>query len=303
MLARYANAQDWFNGVSIGGSQTLEFHHIFPKAVLRHRYQLRKDSRTVDQVANLAFLSRRANLKIGSKSPADYLQVIDVSRLQTQCVPNNPALWTLEQFEEFVLQRRQLLADGINKLLASLTDTPMLAVPSDTELLEVRVEALEHRLRDLVADRLIEARGEGALEHCVPQGTRKSIQHRLQQRLGKNPFEAEDFSTLGELLGFCQFSDYARIMRDNWTLFSDVFGEGKSFDQHIAAVTTARNAFAHNNSIGKSDLLSAEAGLVWVEECLRRLEQNQSAEIENEDVDESETELASVTKAWTGQEQ
>jgi hypothetical protein len=42
---------------------------------------------------------------------------------------------------------------------------------------------------------------------CIPQNTRKGILSRLQQRLGKNPFEADDFSTLGELVQFCQFSD------------------------------------------------------------------------------------------------
>jgi hypothetical protein len=142
-----------------------------------------------------------------------------------------------------------------------------------------------------VAERLTEARGVGALE-CIPKNTRNGILSRLKQRVGKNPFEADDFSTLNELLGFCQFSDYARIMRDNWTLFSDIFGEGTSFDQYIAAVTTARNAFAHNNPIGKADLLSAEAGLIWVEECLRKLAQSQLAESDDEDVAEPEAELA-----------
>lgn len=289
VLARYANAQDWFNGVSIGGSTSLEFHHIFPKAVLRHRYQLRKDSRTVDQVANLAFLSKRANLKIGSKSPADYLQNIDASRLQAQCVPNNLELWTLEQFEEFVLQRRQLLADGINKLLASLTDTPRLVVPSDVELLKARIEGLEHKLRDLVADRLTEARGDGALEHCVPKDIRKEIVKRRDKRVAENPFEAADFETLNELLQFCMFSHYAAIMKHNWPLFSEDFGEGTSFEQHVVAITKVRNDFAHNNPTSKSNLLTAEAGLIWVEECLRTLDQSQIAE--EEDVADPEEEL------------
>jgi hypothetical protein len=286
VLARYADAQDWFNGVSIGGSQTLEFHHIFPKAILRQRYQLRKDSRTVDQVANLAFLSRRANVKIGSQSPGDYLGKIEANRLRAQYVPSETELWSLDQFEEFVLQRRQLLADGINKLLASLSDAPSLHPLSDKALLEARIEAIEHELRDLVAERLIEARGESALEHCVPKKTRDDIRFRLKQRLGKNPFEADDFSSLSQLLQFCQFSDYAKIMRDNWSLFSDTFGEGTSFDQYIKAVTTARNAFAHNNTITKADLLSAEAGLVWIEECLRSLAQAEADEVEE---DEEET--------------
>lgn len=283
VLARYANAQDWFNGIAIGGSQSLEFHHIFPKAVLKSTYQLRKDSRIVDQVANLAFLSKRANLKIGAQSPGDYLEKIEPGRLKDQSIPQSPELWTLAQFDSFVLERRQMLANGINKLLDSLSDTPTLYPQSDIDMLESRIEALEHQLRDLVADRLTEARGDGALEHCIPQNTRKGIESRLRQRVGKNPFEADEFRTLGELLQFCQFSDYARIMRDNWVLFSDTFGEGKSFDQHIAAVTTARNAFAHNNPIGKADLLSAEAGLIWVEDCLRALAEREEPEDEDED--------------------
>lgn len=296
VLARYADAQDWFNGVSIGGSQTLETHHIFPKAVLRERYQLRKDSRTVDQVANLAFLSRRANLKIGSQSPGDYLSTIEPARLQAQYIPQDQSLWTLDQYEEFAQQRRELLADGINKLLAALAGTPHLHPLSDRALLEARIESIEHQLRDLVADRLTEARGDGALEHCIPQGTRKGILSRLQQRVNKNPFEAEDFSSLNQLLQFSQFSDYARIMRDNWALFRDIFGEGTSFEQHIKAVTTARNAFAHNNTIAKADLFSAEAGLIWLEECLRQV-QVREADLEPDDLDDDTDDVRAVGKA------
>jgi hypothetical protein len=292
VLARHAEAEDWFNGVKLGGGQSLELHHIFPKAVLAKRYSLKSDSLIVDQVANLAFISGKANGAVSSRAPAEYLPKLEESRLRAQYVPLDPALWTLEQFEEFAEQRRQMLADGLNKLILSLTEKPSLVPQSDIDLLESRIEALEHVLRDLVADRLTEAHGDRTLDHYIPKHTRDGIKSRLRQRLGKNPFEADDFSSLNELLGFCQFSDYARIMRDNWPLFTDVFGEGKSFDQHIAAVTTARNAFAHNNPIGKADLLSAEAGLIWVEECLRRLEQNQGVEAEDEDVNEPEVELA-----------
>lgn len=288
VLARYGGAEDWFSGVKLGGSQALELHHIFPKAVLSKKYSLRADTLIIDQVANLAFLSGKANGTITSRQPGEYLPKIEETRLRAQYVPIDSSLWNLDRFEEFAQQRRQLLADGINKLILSLSDTPALVPQSDVDLLESRIEALEHRLRDLVADRLIEARGDGALEHCVPQTTRKGILSRLQQRLGKNPFEAEDFSSLSQLLQFCQFSDYAKIMRDNWAMFSDTFGGGKSFDQHIAAVTTARNAFAHNNHIGKADLLSAEAGLIWVEECLRRLALSETEETENEEIAESE---------------
>lgn len=291
VLARYAEAEDWFNGVKLGGGQPLELHHIFPKAVLAKRYSLKTDSLIVDQVANLAFISGKANGAVSARPPSEYLPKLEESRLRAQHVPLDVTLWTLERFDAFAERRRQMLADALNKLISSLTDKPSLVPQSDIDLLESRIEALEHGLRDLVADRLTEARSEGALEHCVPKNTRNGILSRLKQRLGKNPFEREEFSTLGELLGFCQFSDYARIMRENWQLFSDIFGEGASFDQHIAAVTSARNAFAHNNPIGKADLLSAEAGLIWVEECLRTLEQSQAEELEDEG-EEAEAEVA-----------
>ncbi|KAB8145741.1 DUF262 domain-containing protein [Chloroflexia bacterium SDU3-3] len=284
VLAREAEAQDWFNSVKLGGSQPLELHHIFPKAVLAKKYNLRADTLIIDQVANLAFLSSKANNSISSRQPAEYLPKIEERRLRAQHVPMDPALWTLDQFEAFALQRRTMLADALNTLIDSLSDAPSLVRGSEKAQLESRIEALEHQLRDLVADRLTEARGEGALEHCIPQNTRRGIESRLRQRVGKNPFEADEFRTLGDLLQFCQFSDYARIMRDNWVLFSDTFGEGKSFDQHIAAVTTARNAFAHNNPIGKADLLSAEAGLIWMEDCLRALADREEPEAEDEDI-------------------
>ena len=247
-------------------------------------------------MANLAFLSKRSNISVTKDAPADYLSKLDEVRLRAQAVPIDPALWTLEQFEEFTLRRRQMLADGINKLIASLTDNPVLVPQSDIELLNSRIKDLERELRSLVADRLTESRGDGALEHCVPKDTRKGILKRRDQHLAKNPFDAKKLTRLGELLQFCQFSDYAKITRENWQLFSDVFGEGESFEQHIAAVTNARNAFAHDKHIGKPDLLSAEAGLVWLEQCLAQLRPNdeEAGEDEVDDVDEVEgTRIAS----------
>ncbi len=283
VLARNADAEDWFNGVKLGGNQTLELHHIFPKAVLAKRYNLRSDSLIVDQVANLVFLSDKANATISSRAPVDYLPRIEEPRLRAQYVPLNRDLWMLDQFDNFVAERRQQLAEGINKLLLSLTDKPALVPPSDVTLLESRVEALEHELRDLVAERLTEARGDRALEHCVPKEVRSSILGRVKQRVKQNPFEADVIADLSDLLQFCQFSDYAKIMQANWLLFTDVFGEGTSFTQHITAITSVRNAFAHNRQPGKSDLLSAEAGLIWVDECLKRVEQNRrETDIDNE---------------------
>lgn len=285
VLARNNQAQDWFNSVTIGGNQNLELHHIFPKEVLRESYDLRADSRTVDQVANLAFLSRRANSRIRSKPPVEYLPSIDQHNLRAQYVPLEPSLWTLDRFEDFLLERRMLLADGINQLLQSLTEEPSLWPSSDIQMLETRVDVIERQLRDLIAERLEEARGEHALE-LLPAPIRSSLTERIAQKVRQNPFDAGRFDSLAGKLEACQFSDYPKIIRSNWSLFKDDFGDESLLTQHHKAVTEARNAIKHNNELSRSSRALAEAGLLWLEDCLRAVNLRK-AEEQAEESDDS----------------
>ncbi len=283
VLARRASAQDWFSGVAIGMNQPLELHHIFPKAVLREQYDLQADSLTVDQVANLAFLSKRANNRISSTPPDGYLPTIEQSRLRTQYVPMDASLWTLDQFEGFLSERRRLLAEGINGLLRSLDETPSLVSFDDVQVLESRVQTLERRLREFVSQRLDESRGEDAWNTLVPADVRRSVQVRIDRRLETHPYEAGEHETLLQKLAHCQFSDYPKIILANWALFEDVLGKQDTFSQHQRSVTEARNALAHNRPLGDIERASAEAGLLWIEACMRRVKP-----IGIEDVDEAE---------------
>lgn len=269
VLARYAKAQDWFNGVVIGGNQSLEFHHIFPKALLRKRYDLQKDSRTVDQVANLAFLSPGANARISNREPIEYLQNTAPERLQAQYVPIDPKLWTLERFEDFVLQRRTVLADGINQLLLSLTQESGLWVISAAEVLETRVDATEQQLRELIEARLNVAQGEYAWDHLVPSDIRTNVQSRIKQLISKNPFEQNSLTSLHARLEQCQFTDYSKIIQANWELFKDVFGSKERFNQHMSSVIDARNALKHGREFPRHERASAEGGLIWLEQCIQ----------------------------------
>jgi hypothetical protein len=291
ILARNAGAADWFNGVKIGPNQPLEYHHIFPKGILREHYDLRADSRTVDQVANLAFLSKRANTKISSSSPAAYLPQIDESRLRSQHVPMKADLWSLDRFEDFMLERRMLLATEINKLLSSLSDKPSLWPVSDVAVLETRVDSIELGLRELTDARLTESWGTSAWAHCIPKQIRQALENRIQKRLEKAPFEEGLYETLSARLKLAQFSDYPKIVEGNWSIFDDVFGSERAFDQHVRAVTEARNAIKHNRSLSGADMASAEAGLLWLEDCLRHANEL----LEEEDVEELQEEDLLVT--------
>lgn len=117
-------AKDWFKGIRIrrdtfSEDQNLEYHHIFPKKLLNARGV---DRYTRDEMANLAFLSQKANKKITAREPQMYLAEIaehDPARLEAQCVPTDSSLWALDRFEDFLAVRRELLAKEMNKVLSS----------------------------------------------------------------------------------------------------------------------------------------------------------------------------------------
>jgi hypothetical protein len=131
VVARSRGAVDWFNGVAlyqkaIGKSFGLEIHHIFPQGLL---YKSGLDStnpahkRMVNEIANLGFLTKQANLGISMKKPEAYLPKVLANypdALKQQAVPQNPAMWDVKALETFLASRRQLLADAINTYMDSL---------------------------------------------------------------------------------------------------------------------------------------------------------------------------------------
>ena len=68
---RAAGAKDWRSNLAIaldhsGAHHRLQFHHIFPKAVLKSAYTARE----ADDIANLAFIGGKTNRQISDKPPA-----------------------------------------------------------------------------------------------------------------------------------------------------------------------------------------------------------------------------------------
>lgn len=267
VLARKNKAEDWFNGVNIGPNQDIELHHIFPKAILRTEYDLRRDSRTVDQVANLAFLSKQANLKIRKSEPSSYLPQIPPGRLRSQMVPDKQELWHLDKFEDFLFDRRTFIADEINKFLAQLSDEPKVWVTSDVQIIESRIDAIEHNLRDIIALRLADARGENAFD-LVPEYIRKSLDKNENKVLATNPFDSDKYRGVNQKLGFALYSQLVNIIEKNWNLFESEFGNLEHFKIETSRLIAARNGLKHNRELNRSEKAQAEAAIIWLEDCL-----------------------------------
>ena len=118
LACRMNGAHDWATGVALsstnlGTQHLLELHHIFPRALISNLYS-RKD---VNEIANIAFISKTANLHISKKPPKEYLSEMPTERLEQQFVPTDPALWEIDAYQDFLQRRRELLAEGINRVL------------------------------------------------------------------------------------------------------------------------------------------------------------------------------------------
>ncbi len=112
-------ARDWASDLTIsvnhtGKAHRLQFHHIFPKAVLKGHASTKES----DDVANLAFIGGSTNRKISDKEPSQYIpelrSKIGEKPFSAQCIPLDHNLLDVESYKEFIAKRRQLICDRIN---------------------------------------------------------------------------------------------------------------------------------------------------------------------------------------------
>lgn len=121
---RDAGAKDWRSDLAIaldhsGVQHRLQFHHIFPKAILKGSYTARE----ADDIANLAFIGGKTNRAISAKSPANYfpglLAKAGPGAFEAQCIPTDTALLEVEHYKTFLAKRREIVAERINQFLGT----------------------------------------------------------------------------------------------------------------------------------------------------------------------------------------
>ena len=101
LVLRRRGARDWWFGspvaLSHDGTYKIEYHHIHPRARLRERYSKAE----INDLANLAFISDKANRKISARPPATYfaeLETLDQSFLTGHMVPTDQRLRSLDAY-------------------------------------------------------------------------------------------------------------------------------------------------------------------------------------------------------------
>jgi hypothetical protein len=123
LALKKVGAQDWRSGLGLslthaGRAHYVQAHHVFPKSVM---VKLGYDSREINEIANLAFISGSQNRSLGKRTPDEYFPEIVTARgaeaLLRQGIPNDPELWNPDRFLEFLEYRRAELAGIINGFL------------------------------------------------------------------------------------------------------------------------------------------------------------------------------------------
>jgi len=113
-----------------------DIHHIFPKNYLKKAGLTRSG---YNQIANYVYMQQEVNIQVGNKAPDIYFSQVleqchtgelkygsisnkeDLSNnLKENCIPESIFTMTIENYQEFLIERRKLIAKKIKEFYYSL---------------------------------------------------------------------------------------------------------------------------------------------------------------------------------------
>lgn len=126
-VLKHSGAKDWLSGLKlsskhVGKAHKLQFHHIFPKSLLKAKGYGRNE---INEIANMAFIGGKANRHILNNPPSKYfpediIKTRGKDALTSQLVPLEPTLWRIENYQAFLDYRRKEIVSAINKFISAL---------------------------------------------------------------------------------------------------------------------------------------------------------------------------------------
>jgi hypothetical protein len=124
---------------NMGSKYQLEMDHLFPFSKLRD-IGFGKDNRVkyalAQELTNRAILTQVANRSKSATHAADYLAEVKQKfpkALELQCIPEDAELWKIENYEQFLEERRKMLAKNLNGFLDKITATEETVAPVSLE--------------------------------------------------------------------------------------------------------------------------------------------------------------------------
>jgi hypothetical protein len=117
-------------------TQRGDVHHDFPKGYLQKKYNSRND---YNQNANFVYAQSDINIPIGNKAPKEYFKELQrqcdggrikygnitdkdklMQNLRKHCIPENILVMDIDDYFDFLEERRKLMANKIKRYYKSL---------------------------------------------------------------------------------------------------------------------------------------------------------------------------------------
>jgi len=278
---RAQKAKDWTNPAislyskSVGYNNKLHRHHIFPKTFLYKKYNGNNSihKALINEIANIAFITQQSNLEILAKDPNSYLPEIDATQLRKQFVPTDEKLYSIDNYEQFLEARRELLCKGINKFLSKyFNDSNQNGIPDDLEHYDDKIEQIELAMRDLISEKLVNAAELDAYHELVPDHIKVKVEGKVNSWISKNPGEDKaQFSSLRRMLDFLDLQEYFDLVSSkiNWSLFEESFGSKGILQHRFAQLGELRNSIRHSRGATEVAIKDGEAAISWFNSILR----------------------------------
>jgi len=134
---------------NMGKLYGLEKDHIFAYSVLRDSDYFDMNNRfeyaLAQEITNRAILTKKENRSKSAKFAGIYLKEVKENfpnALSLQCIPDNEDLWKLENYEQFLKERRKILAEELNHFLNNISIS-LEKVKTDIDLSDF-IQAGEH---------------------------------------------------------------------------------------------------------------------------------------------------------------
>jgi hypothetical protein len=223
----------------------------------------------VNQVANLAFVEYPDNVDVSDSAPSDYVTKVRSSFSESSWTEMNrahalPSSWETLSYEEFLRERRKLMARIIRQGFEALGDKEVPAsdakkfAAADEKKAWDLIEDLELRLRRLVHEKYEAKWGSGADARIIKQLTPDEVTalegHRAKHAAAyplagdKPKVDLLDYFYLGQLVKLVLFHEI-------WNDFVPVFGKRKdTIQETIAKVSAVRNDRAHFRPVPEKEL-------------------------------------------------
>jgi Swt1-like HEPN len=109
---------------------------------------------------------------------------------------------------------------------------------------------IENAVRELVTERMTEAKGASWWDNGASTELRKKVETR-QEKEGNNRWHIRRGA---QEIYYTDFGDLMSIMRNNWAVFEDLFPDQNWIANRLSELEASRNIIAHSNTLDDREL-------------------------------------------------